>query len=752
MGSAEQNRGDNISGVARRLLRPTPFWLGCVFVVVCVIAYLFLNAERPDALRALDNQMISAMFRWRGVEAVSGEVVVVDIDEKSLARYGQWPWPRDMVAQLVAMIGAAKPKVLGLDIVFAEEDRSSPAHVVDYLRRRYPRQLQQLGELPGDINYDELLGEALASFHTVLGYSFLNDGVTAVGADPPWPGCTIRITPVGSDYRQLVLPRATGVLSNIPDISQGESEGFFNVFPDRSGTVRRVPLMMLYGDMPYPSLALEMVRIGLQEQVLTLRTAPLEDVAGRLGVVGVTVGEHFLPTDSRGQVSVNFRGPSKTFLYISAADVLAGKCVDQLRERYVLLGTSAAGLFDLRATPFSAVVPGVEVHATIIDNVLSDDLFRRDLYTESAATLLILLMGGLLLSACLSFAGPVAGGILGALILAAVVVGDYRLFFLRHVQIGIVYPLLCLVALFLLLTLYNYFYSAREKRFIREAFSQYVSPHIVAELVKNPQMLSLSGQQKELTVMFSDIRSFTSLSEQLDTHELGRFMNEYLSAMSDIVMDTWGMVDKYIGDAIMALWGAPLEDEQHASRAVACALRMIEALPRLNDGFTARGLLPVNIGIGINTGLMQVGNFGSEKRFDYTVLGDNVNLSSRLEGLNKNYGTNILISQFTYARVADTYRCRFIDRVKVQGKSNAVAIYEPLTSEQLASISEEQLQMYAEALDLYWQRDFSASLALFSSLEQRDDIQLYRLYRQRCEHYIAEAPPSDWDGAASWSK
>lgn len=738
----------------RRWLRLTPFKLGCVLIALAISLYAGFGGVKPALLQSLDNQLTTAMFMWRGPQPTTDQVVIVDIDEASLVRHGQWPWSRDLVAQLVEQIAAARPRVLGLDIVFAEPDRSSPKQVLPKLSNYLPSLDAVLRQpLPEPLDYDLRLGQALSTLPSVLGYPFQTTLAAGLAAgESPWPSATIQLVPDTADYSQLALPKARRAVINIADVALGESEGFFNVFPDRSGTVRRVPLIMAFQTLPYPSLALEMVRIGHGQQVIRLHSVGSSQRPDRRGLLGVEVGERFLPTDDRGQVTVNYRGPSHSFRYLSAAEVLAGHHHELLRDRYVLLGTSAAGLLDLRATPFSSVVPGVEIHATIIDNVLQGDLFAHDRLTEAGLTVSILLVGGLLLSACLAFGGPVSGGLSGLLLLAAVLVGNYQLFFLRHIQLGLIYPLLSFGVLFVLLTLYNYFYSTREKRFIHGAFGQYVSPQVVSELVKNPAKLTLSGEQKELSVLFSDIRNFTTLSEQMDTIQLAGFMNDYLSVMSDIVMAEQGMVDKYIGDAIMAMWGAPLEDDQHAARAVRCALRMIEALAPLNDTFAARGLPVIDIGIGINTGLMQVGNFGSAKRFNYTVLGDHVNLSSRLEGLNKNYGTRLLISEYTRRQIGESFCCRLIDRVRVKGKSQAVAIYEPLVEGALESAAQQRLQDYHQALELYRQQDFAAALERFSALVQDEPLPLYRLYGERCRHYLEQPPCPEWDGVASYSE
>ncbi|HSR36769.1 MAG TPA: adenylate/guanylate cyclase domain-containing protein, partial [Desulfurivibrionaceae bacterium] len=411
----------------------------------------------------------------------------------------------------------------------------------------------------------------------------------------------------------------------------------------------------------------------------------------------------------------------------------------------------AAGLLDLRATPFSNIYPGVEVHANIIDNVIKGDPFSHDFYTEIGLTYTIIIVGGLFLSALLAYTSALAGGLGGILLIEATVVGNYYLFFRQNELIGVVYPLATVILVFMIVTLFNYFYEGREKRFISKAFGHYVSPQVVAQISQNPEKLSLKGEQKVLTVLFSDIRGFTSISEKMGPEELGQFMNEYLTAMSNIVMARKGTVDKYIGDAIMAIWGAPLADEEHAANCVRAAFGMMAKLNELRPQWETRGLPDIHIGIGINSGLMSVGNFGSEQRFDYTVMGDNVNLASRLEGSNKSYGTSIIISEYTREMLGAGFFCRFVDMVRVKGKDLPVKIYEPICEGEPEPQRKKAIEEFEQAMVYYRIQRFDDAEKILAALQAAEPAKIYALYLERIAHFRENPPPADWDGAFTFT-
>ena len=735
----------------KSFLQFSPFKTGLTVIILSCLLFFSFGGKKPPLLRKLDNQIIDAMFHWRGQQPTTNSVVIVDIDEKSLSLMGQWPWPRNIVAELINNISAKGAKVIGLDIIFAESDRTSPKQSLHKLQtflegRLSSDEIIQLQEDPR-LDHDIILGNTVAETPTVLGYVFqtTNDGLKN-DQDIPFPSITIATSPSTFKFTELTIPPAYRAIVNVPDVATAITEGFFNVFPDPAGTVRKVPLFMSLDGIPYPSLALEMLRIGLNIEKVTIHAAQ-QPAHKQYPIIGVSFEDQFIPTDNIGQVTVNFRGPSKTFPYVSAADFLTNKNMVSLKDKYVLIGTSAAGILDLRATPFSSVFPGVEVHANLIDNLLSNDSFRYDIYTEIGLTYTVIILGGLLLSALLAFSSPLVGGLGGLLMINLLLFyGTYYLLFLNNQMIGITFPLITIFAIFLIVTLFNYFFKDREKKFVQGAFGHYVSPQVVKELIKTPEKLSLAGEEKTLTVFFNDIRGFTSISEGMNSKELGQFMNEYLTAMSNVIMQHKGTVDKYIGDAIMAIWGAPLDDEHHATNALKASLHMMEVLRDLQPKWSSRGLPDVDIGIGLNTGVVSVGNFGSANRFDYTVLGDNVNLASRLEGQNKTYGTNILIAESTKLEVGSKFLCRFVDMVKVKGKDKPVSIYEPLVEGKAPAELINEIDQFQEAIELYRKKQFLEARDIIEELNQQKPTKLYRLYLKRIAAFLETPPPDEWDG------
>ncbi len=735
-----------------KALKLSPFKTGCLVVLASCLLFYSFGHVKPAFLTSLDNQVVNAMFRWRGPVAATDAIVIVDIDEKSLHRIGQWPWPRTVVAELIKKINAAEPKAIGVDIVFAEKDRTSPNQYLDTFRGllngKYPdidlAWLRQDERLDNDL----VLGNVVATAPVVLGYVMQteSDGVKNNGS-APFPSCQIRLEPKSLAYKDLALFSAYRAVLNTEAVAQAETEGFFNVFPDPTGTVRKVPLLMELNGMPYPALALEVLRLGLGETDIVLYGSEKIDTP-KTGLLGISLGDRFIPTDDAGQLTLNYRGPTKTFSYLSAVEILEGKHAKALTRKHVLIGTSAAGLPDLRATPFSNTFPGVEVHATVIDNILSNDPFTYDIYSEIGITYTLIVVGGILLSALLAFTGPLAGGLGGVLFIGGTIVGNYQLFFLQNKLVGISFPMLTVVTVFLIVTLFNYFVEDRQKRFIYGAFSHYVSPQVVSQLVKSPERLALSGEQRHLTVLFADIRGFTQISEKMDSQRLGVFMNRYLTAMSDVIMQHRGTVDKFIGDAIMAVWGAPLALEDHAERAVRASLEMVEKLADLQLGHRWDDLPNISIGIGINTGMMSVGNFGSDSRFDYTVIGDHVNLASRIEGLNKIYGAPIIISEYTKNALGDRFVYRFLDLVRVKGKEKPVKIYEPLQEGRMDWNLKSEIETFDWAIRSYQTRKFDEAHRLMESLHQNHPTALYRLYLDRIQVYQKKPPPHNWDGVS----
>ena len=725
--------------------------VGLLVTLLFCSLYFGLGSRSPWFLTAIDHKIMDMMFRIRGPVADTGRVTIVDIDEKSLGQLGQWPWPRHILAQITQNLTKAGVAAMGFDILFAEPDRSSP---VRYFTRLGPKTLGQipkevitsLMENP-DMDYDALFGEALSQGPSVLGYAFqtIDDGLKKE-AELPFASARIQIKPREYGFGHLALIPAYRAVVNDPGMAMAESEGFFNVFSDDGGTTRQVPLIMTMDGIPYPSLALETYRLGVKAQEITLHLS--RQIKYRYPpMLGLQIQNRFYPTDELAQLFVNYRGPARTFDYVSASDVLHHPETLNLKDRFILIGASAKGLYDLRTTPFSPAIPGVEINASIIDNLIAKDPFRYDRLSEVGLTYTLVAAGGAILSVTLALLGPMAGALLALGLIASAALLNFQIFFLNQVYVGLAFPLMAWLTLLLSATIFNAVRERKTRRYIKKAFSHYLSKEVVTELIANPKSLSLTGQEKELTVLFCDIRGFTTLSETLPPGDLGQLMNTYLTRMSRVILKNKGTLDKFIGDAIMAFWGAPRPDEDHAGRAVATALEMIQESHALSKELKAAGLPEIRMGIGINTGLMSVGNFGSQERFDYTVMGDHVNLASRLEGANKNYGTGILISDATRERVHKNTFCRYIDRVQVKGRSTPVDIYEPLTQGEPHPELADRVIAFEEAVAVYQQGDFTAAKKLFTPLHRAHPSQLTAAYLDRIKAFSAHPPPPEWQGA-----
>ncbi len=734
------------------LIKPSPFKIGCLLVFIAVATFFSFRDQKPLFLQSLDNRLVDSMFRLRGSQLTSSSIVIVDIDNKSLAALGQWPWPRDTVSELIEKIGAVSPKAIIFDIVFAEPDRTSPQILIPKLIPHLSEtSRQELNSIKDQdlFNYDLILGDTLATQPSVLGYAFSLDKNEKMDSAKPFPTANIHLNPKTIGHNEVNYIEGKGGILNTPDVAQAETEGFFNVFPDQSGTIRKAPLIMHYEGLPYPSLALEGFRIGTKSQDVTINLGRKQNRL-KHPIISMQIHGKTIATDEQGQVSINFRGPTHTFTYISALDILNDSQTTSLQNKYVIIGTSAEGLYDLRTSPFSNIIPGVEIQANILDNLIAGDPMIYDTYSEIFITYAILIIGGIGLTAILAYSTPLAGGLGGCLCILATCALSYNVLFLQNRIIGITYPLLTISLIFLCVTLFNFFYEGRKKRQMTNAFKRYVSPKIVKQVTQHPEALSLSGTNKYLTVFFSDIKDFTSISETLPPEQLSTLMSEYLTAMSDIVLDHEGTVDKFIGDAIMAIWGAPLDVEDHEIHAVAAALESIERLKTLQPQWREQGFPEIGIRIGLNSGEMRVGNFGSQTRFDYTVIGDNVNLAARLEGLSKNYGTDILISQTTKQAVESHFPSQYIDTVRVKGKDIPVRIYTPMRFREAEERAEE-FAVFNRAIDHYLTRQFSQAHDLLDDLNKTHPFKLYETYMERCIFFQENPPDRTWNGVFTYT-
>jgi adenylate cyclase len=724
--------------------------------VSVTLAMSLLYVFQPSLLQFMEHKIYDTMFQSLR-SAPSGSVAIVDLDDQSLKRFGQWPWPRYRVAMLAEKIRRAGAASIATDIVFAEEDRTSP----DILRHSLKSELGvDIGftGLPVELeNNDSVLAKVLHQGPYVLGYYFqvgalgneeLSSSVNAssdreAGTGPPPLAASVLKTPDAPEA-EAALFRAGGVVGNIAVLAEAvDASGFINVGADRDGVVRKAPLVISFGEHIYPSLALAAVlkATGPGSTLLRLTSGGVES----LRVAGRTV-----PLDARGRMLLNYRGGRKTIATHSAGDVLEDRLEPgALQGKIVFIGTSAAGLMDIRSMPLDQFYPGVEAQATVADNIVSGDFIYRPDWAPGLELGLVIGMG--LLSTLFMLR---LGGIWPLIILAVLGssawYGAVRSLSLHGLYLSPLMPLVTLAGNFGMLSFLKFWGEEREKRKIRSSFEHYLSPEVITRVLKNPDMLKLGGEKKELTVLFSDIRNFTTLSEKLEPQELVAFMNEFHSAMTTIILDNGGTLDKYIGDAVMAFFGAPEEQPSHALIGCRTALEMMERLYECRKGWCFPGFSRIEIGVGISSGDMVVGNMGSVKRMSYTVMGDQVNLASRLEGLTKQYGVKILISQFTHAQVRHEITCREIDQVRVKGKLEPVAIFEPFKTDYFTNGTFAFIESFEKGLRLYRERQFDEALVFFEetlAMKPGDNPSL--LYVERCKAMRDISLPDDWDGVCT---
>jgi adenylate cyclase len=673
-------------------------------------------------------------------------VVIVDIDEKSLAKYGQFPWPRTRIADLVTNLTRLKAVVIAFDIAFPEPDRTNPAIAADAIAGLDDATRAMLRALPSN---DRLFADAVQRSRVVLGESGLAIAGPALDTSRPATGLAM----LGGDP-QPFLVSFPGLLRNVPELEKAAAgRGLFSIRNERDGIVRRVPMMMQAQGVTMPSLTFEMLRVATGTDTIFIKS-------DRAGIRSIAVKGFEIPTDRNGQLWVHF-AKSDPAIYVSAADVLDGTVpTERIAGRLVLIGTSSVGLLDTKTTPIDPVLPGVEIHAQVLESALTRTVLSQPNYAIGAELCTALLLGILVIWLAPMF-GPVTLIAVGALI-AAVLVGTSWYFYSQHrLLLDFTYPLLSTTLIYLTLIFSNFVREQRQRRRIRSAFSQYLSPALVEQLAQSPEKLVLGGEEREMTIMFSDVRGFTAISESYkhDPHGLTMLMNRFLTPLTNAILDRKGTIDKYMGDAVMAFWNAPLDDAEHEINACAAALDMLERIDALNHEREIEAqqgghvYIPMHVGIGLNTGICVVGNMGSDLRFDYSVLGDSVNLASRLEGQSKEYGFPIIVGSKTALAAKDRFAILELDFIMVKGKTEPEVIYAVAGREDMAKSERfQQLRnLTIEMLACYRSRDWDGALFAIERGRQSDVGHLlellYNLYEKRLHAYKQSPPPDDWNGA-----
>jgi len=684
-----------------------------IFIFALLLSWAYLFA--PHLLSPFNTHISDLFFKIRGDLPESKNIIIVDIDETSLETFGQWPWSRSMVSELINKISDADAGIIGLDIVFSEADKTSPHMIASKLGLNKKKVA----------NYDQILAETFSHTPVIGGYFFRFDKKSN-NKIPMIPAVFIEKGLQG-DHN---IFEAKGVVPNI-DILQKSlySSGFFNNIPDSDGIIRSVPLIMRYDGIIYPALILEMLRVYSKVNNITI-------IGSKMGVEKIEFGDFSIPTDYAGRLYVNYRGGRGHFKYISAADILHNNFkIEDIAKKFVLIGASAVALADLRATPLDNVIPGVEVLANVLDNILQGDFIYAPYYVSLYDLLLIWTI--IFISAYIFF------NINKWLLLPVAIVLFimlYKIFFYIFFEFGIAinlfFPLLAFIGTLILTASIDYIKTSRQKEFIQRIFSKKVSKAVMDDLIKHKNSQILEAHEQEVAILFSDIRGFTTISEELrSSQKLVKLLNRYFTPMVEEISIHKGTVDKFIGDAIMAYWNAPNLVNDYADKAVISALGQIRILEKLNNDLNAEFGLKLKIGISIHTGLVTVGEMGSIDRSDYTIIGDNVNLASRLEGLNTLYGTTIIISKSTKELLKGTYMIRPLDIVQVRGKHEAVEVFEVLSVEKNKKIDTE-LNSYNKALSLYREGEVQQAYKAFETLYKIYEDKLYLLYMNRCREYI----------------
>jgi adenylate cyclase len=641
-------------------------------------------------------------------------IVIVDIDEKSLKAEGRWPWTRAKLSALVKALYQQGVTVIAFDMLFPEAEDSA------------------------DEEFAKILSQEKNK--NVLGVFFSGR------KEPPAGELPAPAVVLSQKNENISFPAMQSYIANVPvlQVAAGHA-GTISVISDQDGAIRHYSLLQRYGNSLYPSLALEAMRLYLLEKNITLNT---EKVGDYLTVEAVNLGNQRIATDGEGRVFIPYLGPSRTFPYYSATDVLHHRLLpQQLQNALVFVGTSAVGLSDLRSTPVESVYPGVEIHANVAEAIFANHFPYVPAWAPGAQ-LALLVLSGIGLSLLFVFMGPLWIILISIVSVLSFFFGSVLLWKTTAMVFPITLPIFLAAALASFNMTYGFFTESKRRDELKKVFEQYVPAARVEEIIKHPEALNIfEGERKVMSVLFMDIRSFTTISEKLTIAELKKLLNFFLTEMTGIIFKHGGTIDKYVGDMIMAFWGAPLSDEEHARHALMAGLDMINTTLQLQSRLTEMNLPNIHIGVGVNTGMMDVGDMGSTYRRAYTVLGDAVNLASRLESLTKYYGVNIICGENTVSG-QDVFVFRLLDKVKVKGKHIGISIYEPLGLRAVISAEKlEELQHYEKALDAYFHQDWQSAQKIFLHLANNTaDSILYQVYLNRIRQFITHPPSDEWDG------
>ncbi len=745
-------------GVLRVLGRLAPWGRQLVRVVISGLTLVpfFLQitgSTRFDLIERVENFLYDTRVQLTMPDTLDKRIVIVDIDDLSLTLEGHWIWTRDKLANLVDILfDDYGVSVLAFDILFAEPEDDTARKLLEDLSTALATEnsavAATLAEQAIALDRDRLFAESLIARDVVMGMVFkprLQNGEPAgKGGLPPAVVAASEI-----EGWEVPFASAMGYIGNLNVLQENAvSGGFFdNPSIDNDGVYRRVPLVQEFSGDLYPSLALATVRTALGLPPVRFQFAPTpESRRTGLELERLAVGDRIVPIDEHAAVLVPYRGYQGSFPYVSATHVLSGTAnPDVLAGAIVFVGATAPGLMDLRSTPVGKTYAGVEIHATIVAGILDETIRYRPPYT-AGIELTILILIGLLLAYGLPRLAPLGSLLLVVAAFSGTIAINLAFWSQANVVVPLASPLMyCMLAALLQIN-YGYFVESRKKRRLSKLFGQYIPREVVDEMDRSAADISLEGESREMTVLFSDVRGFTTISAGLEPQELKQLMNEFLTPVTRVIHQHRGTIDKYIGDAVMAFWGAPLPDEDHPRNALKAGLAMLGTVDGLGDAFENRGWPRIQVGVGISTGEMNVGNMGSEFRMSYTVMGDTVNLGSRLEGLTKRYGVSIIVSAAT-ADLAPEYFFRELDRVRVKGKDEPVVIYEPIgLASKMSKATRAELLLYHSLLEAYRSAEWDRAEAGFRRLDAKVKRVVHDVYLERIQHCREQPPGPEWDG------
>jgi adenylate cyclase len=717
--------------------------LACLALLVAFAALRVLDPAPVEELRV---RTFDTFQRFDPRTKAARPVTIVDIDDKSMEKLGQWPWPRTRIADLVTELTRLGAVVIAFDAVFSEPDRLNPNIAADTFRNLDEVTRERLRALPSN---DRIFADAIRASRVVLGESGLPEEIAALDKTLPVTGLAM----MGEEPQPFMLD-FPGLLRNVPELEHAAAgRGLFTIRPERDGIVRRVPMIMQAQGQTMPSLSFEMLRVATGSGTILIK-------AEKAGIKSVGIRGLQIPTDNNGQFWVHY-ARNDASIYVPAINVLEKNVApDMIAGKLVLIGTSAVGLNDIKTTPVSGAMPGVEIHAQVLESALTGAVITQPIYGIAIEFTAALLFGLLVIAFAPAF-GPVTLVGLGA-VFATALVGTSWYFYTQHrLLIDFTYPLMSTTAIYLTLIFSSFVREQAQRKQIRGAFAQYMSPVLVEQLAQSPEKLVLGGEEREMTIMFSDVRGFTTISESYkrDPQGLTALMNRFLTPLTNAILARKGYIDKYMGDAIMAFWNAPLDDPQHEINACEAAIDMLERIDELNKireqeaEHGGHAYIPINVGIGLNTGIGVVGNMGSDLKFNYSVLGDSVNLASRLEGQSKEYGFPIIVGSKTAMAAKDKFAILELDFIMVKGKKEPEVIYAIAGREDTAQSGRFQRlrNLTIEMLACYRARDWEGALAAIERGRRTDEAnsleRLYNLYEARIRGYIENPPPEDWSGA-----